>query len=133
MTNCIWLIPGTYLVERAIGRTSTFDRRIDEVGLTRVRVSRELLALAARIPDCRRATPSPPGAARRLIHPASGARAVVQRQITHCPTLSVRPTLYLRRGVIHRFARRAARALAERSTVMSAFGRGSIPRSGIHF
>ncbi|HEX6759753.1 MAG TPA: hypothetical protein VF086_15300 [Propionibacteriaceae bacterium] len=35
-------------VERAIGRTSTFDRRIDEVGRTRVRVSRELLALAER-------------------------------------------------------------------------------------
>ena len=36
------------IVERAIGRTSTFDRRTDEVGQTRVSVSRELLALAAR-------------------------------------------------------------------------------------
>lgn len=36
------------IVERAIGRTSTFDRRTDEVGRTRVRVSRELLALAER-------------------------------------------------------------------------------------
>jgi hypothetical protein len=36
------------IVERAIGRTSTFDRRTDEVGRTRVRVSRELLAWAAR-------------------------------------------------------------------------------------
>ena len=36
------------IVERAIGRTSTFDRRIDEVGRTQVRVSRELLALADR-------------------------------------------------------------------------------------
>jgi hypothetical protein len=36
------------IVERAIGRTSTFDRRTDEVGQTRVRVSRELLALAER-------------------------------------------------------------------------------------
>jgi hypothetical protein len=35
-------------VERAIGRTSTFDRRTDEVGRTRVRVSLELLALAER-------------------------------------------------------------------------------------
>jgi hypothetical protein len=35
-------------VERAICRTSTFDRRTDEVGRTRVRVSRELLALAER-------------------------------------------------------------------------------------
>jgi hypothetical protein len=36
------------IVERAIGRTSTFARRTDEVGRTRVRVSRELLALAER-------------------------------------------------------------------------------------
>ena len=36
------------IVERAIGRTSTFDRRTDEAGRTRVRVSRELLAWAAR-------------------------------------------------------------------------------------
>jgi hypothetical protein len=36
------------IVERAIGRTSTFDRRIDEVGPARVCVSRELLALAER-------------------------------------------------------------------------------------
>jgi hypothetical protein len=36
------------IVERAIGRTSTFDRRTDEVGRTRVRVSPELLALAER-------------------------------------------------------------------------------------
>ena len=36
------------IVERAIGRTSTFDRRTDEVGQTRIRVSRELLALAER-------------------------------------------------------------------------------------
>ena len=36
------------IVERAIGRTATFDRRTDEVGRTRVRVSRELLALAER-------------------------------------------------------------------------------------
>jgi hypothetical protein len=36
------------IVERAIGRTSTFDRRTDEVGRTGVRVSRELLAWAAR-------------------------------------------------------------------------------------
>ncbi len=36
------------IVERAIGRTSTFDRRTDDVGRTRVRVSRELLAWAAR-------------------------------------------------------------------------------------
>jgi hypothetical protein len=36
------------IVERAIGRTSTFNRRIDEVGRIRVRVSRELLALAER-------------------------------------------------------------------------------------
>ena len=36
------------IVERAIGRTSTFDHRTDEVGRTRVRVSRELLALAER-------------------------------------------------------------------------------------
>jgi hypothetical protein len=36
------------IVERAIGRTSTFDRRIDELGLTRVCVTRELLALAER-------------------------------------------------------------------------------------
>jgi hypothetical protein len=35
-------------VERAIARTSTFDRRTDEVGRTQVRVSRELLALAER-------------------------------------------------------------------------------------
>jgi hypothetical protein len=35
-------------VERAIARTSAFDRRTDEVGRTRVRVSRELLALAER-------------------------------------------------------------------------------------
>jgi hypothetical protein len=35
-------------VERAIARTSTFDRLTDEVGRTRVRVSRELLALAER-------------------------------------------------------------------------------------
>jgi len=36
------------IVERAIGRTAAFDRRTDEVGRTRVRVSRELLALAER-------------------------------------------------------------------------------------
>jgi hypothetical protein len=36
------------IVERAIGRTSTFDRRTDGVGRNRVRVSRELLALAER-------------------------------------------------------------------------------------
>ena len=36
------------IVERAIGRTSTFERRIDEVGRSRVHVSRELLALAER-------------------------------------------------------------------------------------
>ena len=36
------------IVERAIGRTSTFDRWTDDVGRTRVRVSRELLAWAAR-------------------------------------------------------------------------------------
>jgi hypothetical protein len=36
------------IVERAIGRTSAFDRRTDEVGQTRIRVSRELLALAQR-------------------------------------------------------------------------------------
>lgn len=36
------------IVERAIGRTSTFDRKTDEVGRTRVRVSQELLALAER-------------------------------------------------------------------------------------
>ena len=36
------------IVERAIGRTSTFDRRTDETGRTRVCVSRELLALAER-------------------------------------------------------------------------------------
>jgi hypothetical protein len=36
------------IVERAIGRTSTFDHRTDEVGRTRVRVSRELLVLAER-------------------------------------------------------------------------------------
>jgi hypothetical protein len=36
------------IVERAIARTSAFDRRTDEVGRTRVRVSRELLALAER-------------------------------------------------------------------------------------
>jgi len=36
------------IVERAIARTSTFDRHTDEVGRTRVRVSRELLALAER-------------------------------------------------------------------------------------
>jgi hypothetical protein len=35
-------------VERAIGRTAAFARRTDEVGRTRVRVSRELLALAER-------------------------------------------------------------------------------------
>ena len=35
-------------VERAIGRTSTFDRKADEAGRTRVRVSQELLALAER-------------------------------------------------------------------------------------
>jgi hypothetical protein len=35
------------IVERAIGRTSTF-RRTDEVGRTRVRISPELLALAER-------------------------------------------------------------------------------------
>ena len=36
------------IVERAIGRTATFDRRTDEVGRTQVRISRELLALAER-------------------------------------------------------------------------------------
>ena len=36
------------IVERAIGRTAAFDRRTDDVGRTRVRVSRELLAWAAR-------------------------------------------------------------------------------------
>ena len=36
------------IVERAIGRTSAFDRRIDKVGQTRICVSRELLALAER-------------------------------------------------------------------------------------
>jgi hypothetical protein len=36
------------IVERAIGRTSTFDRQTDEVGRTRVCVSRELLELAER-------------------------------------------------------------------------------------
>ena len=36
------------IVERALGRASTFDHRPDEVGQTRVRVSRELLALAER-------------------------------------------------------------------------------------
>jgi hypothetical protein len=36
------------IVERAIGRASAFDRRTDDVGRTRVRVSRELLAWAAR-------------------------------------------------------------------------------------
>ena len=36
------------IVERAIGRTSTFNRRTDEVGRIRVCVSRELLALAER-------------------------------------------------------------------------------------
>jgi hypothetical protein len=35
-------------VERAIGRTAAFARRTDEGGRTRVRVSRELLALAER-------------------------------------------------------------------------------------
>jgi hypothetical protein len=35
-------------VERAIGRTATFDRKTDEIGRTRVRVSQELLALAER-------------------------------------------------------------------------------------
>jgi len=58
------------IVERAICRTSTFDRQTDEVGRTRLRVSRELLAVGgARIPDRRRATPpTTPGAASRLIH-----------------------------------------------------------------
>jgi transcription termination factor NusB len=36
------------IVERAIGRTAAFDLRTDEVGQTRVSVSRELLALAER-------------------------------------------------------------------------------------
>jgi hypothetical protein len=36
------------MVERAIARTSTFERRTDELGRTRVRVSPELLALAER-------------------------------------------------------------------------------------
>ena len=36
------------IIERAICRTSTFDRRTDQVGRTRVRVSRKLLALAER-------------------------------------------------------------------------------------
>ena len=36
------------IVERAIGRTTAFDRRTDEVGRTQVRISRELLALAER-------------------------------------------------------------------------------------
>ena len=36
------------IVERAIGRTAAFDRRTDEVGRTRIRISRELLALAER-------------------------------------------------------------------------------------
>jgi hypothetical protein len=36
------------IVERAIARTYTFDRRTDEVGRIQVRVSRELLALAER-------------------------------------------------------------------------------------
>jgi len=36
------------IVERAIARTYTFDRRTGEVGRTQVRVSRELLALAER-------------------------------------------------------------------------------------
>ena len=36
------------IVERTIARTYTFDRRTDEVGRTRVSVSRELLALAER-------------------------------------------------------------------------------------
>jgi hypothetical protein len=36
------------IVERAIARTPTFDRRTDELGRTRVRVSPELLALAER-------------------------------------------------------------------------------------
>jgi len=36
------------IVEKAIARTSTFHRCTDEAGRTRVRVSRELLALAER-------------------------------------------------------------------------------------
>ena len=42
------------IVERAIARTSTFERRTDELGRTRVRVSPELFALAERTPDPRR-------------------------------------------------------------------------------
>jgi hypothetical protein len=36
------------IVERAIGRTAAFARGTDEVGRIRVRISRELLALAER-------------------------------------------------------------------------------------
>jgi len=36
------------IVERVIARTYTSDRRTDEIDRTRVRVSRELLALAER-------------------------------------------------------------------------------------
>ena len=55
------------IVERAIARTYTLDRRTDAVGRARVRVSRELLALAEReqliVAELRRRhVPQPPNA-----------------------------------------------------------------------